>query len=121
MAGIPATLNEIVNSEKYMKGIIFIILVVFSWSLVWLVPSAMAGRRRKNKKKVYWSLLFAALVIELILSISGLQISTLLEASDIGVIISPIFGSFAGGYFYWRITEYKDNTANNMFNPDALK
>jgi glycopeptide antibiotics resistance protein len=91
-----------------MQGIIFIILVVSSWSLVWLVPSAMAGRRRRNKKKAYWSLLFMALSIELILSVASLQLSTLLELTTIGVIISPVFGSFAGGYFYWRITEYKD-------------
>ena len=95
-----------------MQSIILIFSVILAWSFIGFMPATLAGKRRRNKKNVYWLLLAIAIVIEVIVAVSLLQLGVLFEAGNYAAIIAPILASVIGGFFYWKVTLQKDKLEN---------
>lgn len=91
-----------------MEHLLYLFLVLIVWGAVGLVPASLAGRRRKRKMPTYWLLLIAAVFIELIIALSGLQLSIRFEVSRVGVLFCPLVGAIFSGYLYWSMAEAKD-------------
>ncbi len=105
-----------------MDSIYVLMLAMLAWSFGWFVPATLAGKRRRKGKPIYWVLLLSALIIEVLVAVSTLQLGVIIDITNIFAIAGPLVGALAGGLFYSGSTSRKDiKTANNQLNQDAMK
>jgi len=91
-----------------MQSIAYLILIIFLWGMIWVIPATLAGKRRKNGRSVYWGLLVAALITEILIAVMILQLGVSFEAGNLTLLIGPIIGSTVGSYYYWKLASQKD-------------
>lgn len=77
-----------------------VMVIIFLYGCIWIVPIAVSNRRRKKGLKPYWFVFIAALIIEIVGIYFLLSIFKALGLEMAGLYCSPVISGILAGYFY---------------------
>ena len=100
-----------------MSGLFQLLLLLFLYSNIWMVPAHLSYKRQKLGKPRYWMLLVGVMAVEILIVYALIYLSQFLMLSEFAYYIAPAISSIVAGFLYWRTAEKLDLSAvNNQMN-----
>lgn len=97
-----------------MLDIFIILFYMFAYSNLCIVLVGLSSKRRNAGKPAYWLLLIVAIALEIGIVILILSVAEFFSLMDLGFMSAPFLGAALAGYFYWRLAEIRDESADNQ-------
>lgn len=91
-----------------MEGIVHILLLVFLYSCIWLVPTTINYNRRKAGLAPYWVLFLTTLALEIAIIYFALYYLKEFNQNILIAYLPPIIASIFAGAFYFYIAKQLD-------------
>ncbi len=91
-----------------MEGIVHILLLMFLYGCIWLVPTTINYNRRKAGLAPYWVLFLITLALEIAIVYVALYSLKEFNQNILIVYLPPIIASIFAGIFYFYIAKQLD-------------
>jgi spore maturation protein SpmA len=93
---------------EIVEGIVHILLLMFLYSCIWLVPTTINYKRRKAGLAPYWVLFLTTLALEIAIIYVALYSLKEFNQNIITAYLPPIIASIFAGIFYFFMAKQLD-------------
>ncbi len=80
------------------------------YAVIFMIPTSLAGKRRRSGLPAYWWLLLISLALELIVVYIGLGLLDYMLIKELFFLcLPPILAGILAGIFYYKFSKQLDN------------